>query len=627
MSAPALLLTVPFFGTPAYFSGTGSTTLVPSTFPVAINGRPYMVDQKSGKFARGYEQRVRDSQDISTAPGEAAINPGGLWRRGQDSWHYGAGQRYADTAEAQDFRFYKSKGVSPWVKGQLSLLNATTNVSGNQMTGTNLPMIEVNGYIYVGDGQTLKYIQTTGANNVFSSSPSWTTVTGTPSATINDITTDGVQVYVAFASNSIYMTTPGGVSAAKHFLSSTNVNFTRLGFAKGFVMSYHPDTPTSHIHIVPYLASNTKATTAELRDPNFVCAGFAGGQNHIYVAGRSNDAGVVYRLGITAAGLVDVAIVALELPIGEYPTAIHAYLGSILLGTNKGVRFCSPDSNGNLVAGALIPTSSAVLDFTSEGKFVWFTWTNYDGVSSGLGRMDLSTFIGTNTTAFSTDLMFTSTDAVRSCVSFDNKRIFTISGLGVVVEDTSSLVASASIESGTFRWGIPDRKFVAKVDARSEPLKGSVEAFLSNDESEFDSLGTWNSAGQTEYTFEGTDTRAIEAAFKFVLTRGATVTEGPVVTRWMARAYAAPFRSQVFSIPVLLHHKLSVKGKDYYLNVQDENDALDNLIANPQIVLLQIGSSTHSVIVEDIEWTPVDSYGNTWEWEGTATVTMRSVEN
>jgi hypothetical protein len=61
--------------------------------------------------------------------------------------------------------------------------------------------------------------------------------------------------------------------------------------------------------------------------------------------------------------------------------------------------------------------------------------------------------------------------------------------------------------------------------------------------------------------------------------------------------------------------------------VQDENDALDNLIANPQIVLLQIGSSTHPVIVEDIEWTPVDSYGNTWEWEGTATVTMRSVEN
>jgi hypothetical protein len=61
--------------------------------------------------------------------------------------------------------------------------------------------------------------------------------------------------------------------------------------------------------------------------------------------------------------------------------------------------------------------------------------------------------------------------------------------------------------------------------------------------------------------------------------------------------------------------------------VQDETNSLDNLIANPSIVILQIGTSNHSVIVEDVEWTPFDSYGNTWEWEGTATVTMRSVEN
>ncbi len=140
-------------------------------------------------------------------------------------------------------------------------------------------------------------------------------------------------------------------------------------------------------------------------------------------------------------------------------------------------------------------------------------------------------------------------------------------------------------------------------------------------------MGTWDSANQTEYTFQGSDTKTIEAAIKFTLTRGATVTEGPVFTRWMARAYAAPFRSQVFIVPIILHHKLNVKGKDYYMNVQEETDALDNFIANPSIVTLQIGTSNHSVIVEDVEWTPLDSYGNTWEWEGTATVTMRSVEN
>ena len=85
--------TLPYVDTPPFFSGSAVSSLVPSVFPVAIDGRPYMVDQKSGRFVRNYEQRIRDSQDISTAPGESSINPGGLWRRGQDSWHYGAGQQ------------------------------------------------------------------------------------------------------------------------------------------------------------------------------------------------------------------------------------------------------------------------------------------------------------------------------------------------------------------------------------------------------------------------------------------------------------------------------------------------------------------------------------------------------
>ena len=65
----------PFVGTEAYYTGTGTSTLVPEIFPVAINGRPYLVDVKSGEYTRQFDQRVRDSQDTSTAPGESAISP------------------------------------------------------------------------------------------------------------------------------------------------------------------------------------------------------------------------------------------------------------------------------------------------------------------------------------------------------------------------------------------------------------------------------------------------------------------------------------------------------------------------------------------------------------------------
>lgn len=609
--------TLPFFGTPAFYSGTGQTSLVPSLYPVAINGRPYMIDQKSGQFAREYEPRVRDSQDISTAPGEAAINPGGLWRRGQDSWHLGAGQQYADTAEAQDYRFYKSKGIDPWTKGQISLLN-TTKVSLSN-AATSIHMVVQDGRIYASFNGDIKYTA-----DPYASSPTWSDCTGEPGGTCAAMATDGYRIYLAFPSDGVRQIVPNtsisAISATK-YVNSTD-SYYMLGFAKQFMFG-------AHDHVLNTISSGgSKSAHITPADDQFRWVGVATGQNAAYAAGYSGKKSLIYKITIKSDGTLDAGVVALELPTGEVVTAISGYLGFILLGTDKGVRFCSTDSNSNLVAGPLIPTSGAVKKFTSTGKYSYFTWSNYDGVSGGLGRLDLSTFTGPNTPAYATDLMYASTADVLSVITFNDKHCFAVSGVGIVAEDSSSLVSSGTIELGTYRWGIPDRKFVAKVDVRSEPLKGSVTAYLSNDEEDYDNLGTWSTATDTENTYNGSDTKAIEAKFKLDLTRSATVTEGPVVTRWMTRAYVAPFRSQLFTLPLLLHHKIKLRNnREVYLDVQEEQDTLDGLLSNPRIVILQVGQSIHSVIVEDIKWVPLDSYGNTWDWEGTAVVSMRSVEN
>ena len=616
----SLTFTFPYVNTPAFYTGTSSSALVPDIFPVAINGRPYIIDQRSNQFTRAFEQRVRDSVDQSTAPGEAAINPGGLWRRGEVSWHLGSGQKYADTAEGQDYRFFKSKGVNPWAKGQLTLLNATRRVL--ESANTNLKMVEVNGYVYVADGQTLKY-----TTDPFAETPVWTSVTtGAPTAAINDIATDGKQIYVAYVNEGVMMTTIGGSSVANHYATSGGTyNYTALGFAKGFMLGFHTDTDKSHVHIIPFNDSTSHGdATAELRDPNFVCAGFAGGQNHIYVAVRSTDNGTIYKLGIKADGTVDVAVVALELPVGEFPTDIYGYLGSIIIGTNKGVRYTTPDSNGNLVSGALISTGGNVEGFTAEDRFVWFGWTNYDG-TSGLGRLDLSVFTTANTPAFATDLMSSNSGQVKAATTLNNKRLFTVSGFGVVAEDSNNLVVSGEIESGIYRWGIPDRKFIARVDTRSTPLVGTVSSFMSLDAEEYVLLGVWSGGNDTENSFNGSDNHAIEAQFKFVLGRG-TATTGPTFTRWTARAYAAPYRSEVFRIPVILHEQIRVHENDYFFDVNEELGELRELINKPRIVTLQVREETVSVIVEDLEWTPVDSVDKDWLWQGTATVTMRSVQ-
>jgi hypothetical protein len=619
--------TLPYFGTPPFYSGTAVSTLVPNVFPVAIDGRPFMLDQKSGKFQRGYEQRVRDSQDGSTTPGEGAINPGGLWRRGQDSWHAGAGQTYADINDSAPYRFYKSKGVNPWVKGQLSLLNATALRTQSTFTSTNLftCVVELNGteYLYVADGGVVRF-----SSNPFDAAPTWTAITTATSTTlpttaITGLETNGKNVYIAWTGKDIWYTTPGVTTATPFYPTSGTANQTyyAFGYAKGRGFA----AVNEHFYQIG-LGSGSHNIFFDNGDTTFRWAGAAAGQNAVYAAGYSGNKSLIYKITIKADGTLDVPVVSLELPVGEIVSAIHGYLGFIVIGSNKGVRFCSTDTQSNLVAGSLIPTTGAVNDFTSEDRFIWFTYTNYDGTSSGLGRLDLSVFTSLNTPAFATDLMYSNSGVVKSVSSIGGKRIFTISGVGVLIEDSANLVTSGEIESGTWRWGIPDRKFIAKIDTRSTPLAGSITSHLKIDNGEYQSVGTWSVADDTENSFDGSDSKAIEADFKFTLERGSATT-GPTFTRWMARAYAAPFRSQVFSVPIILHKSVTVRGKEYYYDVDEQQTFFDDLIESPRIITLQIGTFTHNVILEDIVWEPVDSVGNSWSFDGTLVVTLRSVEN
>lgn len=693
---PALIdFTTAYTGGPAFYTGTGTTSLVPDVFPVALNGRPYMVDLRSNRFARQFDMRVREQSDQSTAPGEQSISPQGFWRRGEASWHFGAGQPKADVAGAMDYRFWRSKGVNPWTKGQVSLLNDTKLVFPS--TATNLQMLEVNGHVYVADGNNLRWSTspftdpitrtvTTASGNgttmtyttsvahgftagqivtvtgmtpagynvtkaTIAGTPSttqftvagaesgvysaggtavsypWRNVTGEPGAAIKALASDGNQVYVAYTNEGILMTSVGGSSVTDHYATSGGTyDYTALGFAKGFMVGVHNDTSNTHVHAVPYAASTSHGSAvATLRSPAFSPTGVCGGQSHIYIAGRANDVGLVYRLGIKDDGTIDVAVVALEFPVGEYPTGMFSYLGAILVGTNKGVRYCTTDSQGNLLAGSLIPTTGgSVTGFTGEDRFVWFTWTNYDGTSGGLGRLDLSTFTATNTPAFATDLMYSSTAAVRDTVTLSAGRLFSVSAVGVVAEDTSSLVASGTLETGSYQWGIPDRKFVPRFDVRSTPLVGTITVAASSDSADYVTLSAHATQATTEQTMQAPETKLIEQRYRLTLARQ-TATTGPTLTRWMARAYAAPARSQLITLPLLIHERIQVHGKDYFFDVEAELDHLRGLVADPGIVSYQEKGDVFSVIVEDVEWQVHDSTDRAWLWNGTATVIMRTV--
>ena len=606
--------TTPYTGGPSFYTGTSAVSeLVPDVFPVALNGRPYMLDLASGRFARAFEARLRDSTDDSNIPGEAAINPQGLWRRSQTSWHKGTNQQYGDTAEGIDTRFYDSKNVDPWTRGQLSLLPTTDEKLSS--SETNLQMVVAGDYVYVADGQQLKRS---------TDLATWVNITGGPAAAITCLATDGYNVFAGYSANGLYRTYTGATTLATYISGSET--YTNAAYVKGRLMVSHEgeihnftaDVTTSHSH--------TSGVISEHPNAEFVYTGFAEGTAHIYAGGYVGGTSLIYRMAIKADGTaLDVPTQAGALPIGEQITSMFGYLGYVMIGTNKGVRVATSDANGDLVIGPTLETPNPVRCFTADGRFVWYGLTNFDGTSGGLGRIDLSELVGVNEPAYASDLMVDDTDDVKAVVNWDGKRLFTISGAGVYYESTD-LAASGYVDAGTWRWGIPDRKFAAFFDMRTEPLNGTLQFSHNFDNAGFEDLAAFDRAGATENILDGPTEAFGEAQIKVTFTRSATDnTLGPVLTRWQVRAVPAPRRSELFSIPLMLHHKMRLKNKEFHVNVDEELFFIRDLVKDARIVTYQEGADTYKVIVENVEWTPIDTSYPSTTFDGTCVVTLRSL--
>ena len=601
----------PFRPAAGFFSGTGATNLVPNVYPVALNGRPYVIDLKANAFQRQYDARVRDSVDQSAEPGEAAINSQGLWRRSQSSWHYGAGQKFSDSADAEAFRFNTSKGIDVWEKGEASLLKDVTQVLAD--SAATLRALTVGTRLYVGTGGDVKF--TTDLST-------FTNCTGEPGGNVGGMATDGFNIFVAFAGSGIHNATTSS-NAFGSYVTGTDT-FTNLSYVKGRLMA-------SLDNAVYNFTSGGGPGSALFTHLNtgFRWVGFAGGQNHIYMGGFAGNQSLIYRTTIKAdATTLDTPIVALELPAGETISGLGSYLGYILIGTTTGIRVASSDTDGNLVVGPLIETGNAVNSFNGYDRFVWFNWTNFDATSTGLGRLDLGVFISTNQPAYASDLMVTAQGVVGSVNTFSGRPVFVVTGTGIYVEHATDKVSTGYFESGIYRWGVPDAKFIPKWDLRVRPLTGSVTLAVKSDGGAYHSFAAYTLPLGKEKTLSGLEDRVFEAEIKITIDRSATDnTASPELTRWMGRAYAAPLRSQIFSIPLLMHHKLNIRGREYYQDVETELTFLRDLVETARIVQYQENEAAFSVIVEDVRFDVTDdSSSNTaWDWEGTATIIMRSV--
>lgn len=589
-----------------YYTGTATTTSVPYQWDVALNGRGYLIDLASNAYQRESVALLRNQADTADTTGENSLNPEELWKRAQETWHHGAGQSHLDRDDADPMRFSTSKGVNVWDRYELRLLNKATV---SRATGTGL--IVAGTRLYVQDGNSLLFTTDLAA---------YTTVTGTPAEVLASIASDGFTVYAAYAGSGVY-TTNRTTGAAAAFNALANVDV--LGVVKGRVMAA--------VDNILYNITASGAAPAALYthgNADFRWVGFAAGPTHIYAAGFSGDKSLVYKTTIKPDGTaLDIPTVATELPDGEVVRSIQGYVGGLMLiGTDLGVRTASIDGDGNLNVGALVRTASPVLCLEPQDRFVWYGLTNFDSASTGLGRLDLSVFTNPLVPAYASDLMATGQGSVASVATFNQRRVFAVTGLGVWAE-RDELVETGYLRTGNIGYGIADPKVAIYLDLRHEPLVGSIDGALGYDDSAtYTALGSSAETGSTSPE-QALSARQISAnVFEVQVTLNRqSVSAGPVLHRVTLRSYPTPSRTDVFTVPVLLHDRVDCNDSDVTVDPLEELDFLIELRKGQRLVTYQEGEQSYTVFVTDTRWIPAHKTQDKKFWCGTCVLRLKQI--
>ena len=576
---------------PAFFTGLASSSETPLPYDVAIDGIPFMIEWDhnaigvwGAKFKNMSLPLLRNQADQSNTPGEQSISPEQLWRRSQDSWHYGAGQDHLDRATSEIRRFQASKGVNVWTPWKLSLLNDTSKKVAT--AGTSLAVCTVGSVAVMIDG--------TGISKS-SNLTSWTAFTGVSATAGKSIDTDGSNIYVANQTDGVYSGAVSGTTVTKYATGTAdlvryvNGRLMVAGSGKLYNLTAGGAFPTALL---------------DLSAKGFTWVDICGGQTQIYAAGYSGDKSSIYRTAIKADGTaLDVPIVAATLPDGEIVRSLSSYQGFVLIGSDLGVRFASVASDGSLTIGALISTSSAVYCFEPQDRFVWYGLSNYDGTSTGLGRIDLSIFTGTLLPAYASDIMATDQGVIRSVATFNNYRIFTVEGKGLYAEVVGTPVASGYLDTGIISYGISDTKIAMFFDLKHKALVGTVDVSLSADDNALAFVGESNTVGSVSPPIPLSCGQTQGEEFNFRITLNSNVTS-PILTRWTLRSAPTPQRTTQWDVPVIISERQSVGTGERYVKPAEQVAYLKSLYKSQKIVSLQIGAESVSCFLYDFDWLP-----------------------
>jgi len=354
-------------------------------------------------------------------------------------------------------------------------------------------------------------------------------------------------------------------------------------------------------------------------------AGAATGKNSMFFLGGRSDNWGVYAVTITPStttATLSAPFRVADLPVGERGKALFSYLGYLLIGTSRGVRFATGD-DAQIVYGPLLDIDRPVTCFEADDRFVWFGWSDYGG-TSGLGRIDLSEFVADLQPAYATDLMVSASGNTEWIGSIYGRMLLGVRDSGVW-RQTDDLVETGTLSCSKWTFGVVDRKSAFYVQATTLPLVGGIEVSADLDDSPI-VAGSTSEAGAVTHRFEmsGQQFSVMQAGVE--LTRD-TATTGPTVKEIEGRSTYIRGKAAEWRVPLLIRDAIElydsqVESRD----VTDDYEFLIGLYQSGRPFTYSEGDLSWRVFTTGFIWTPTEPSYSKSGWQGVFTLVFREVK-
>lgn len=612
------------------------------TYDIAFNGQGFFdASSQQNPYRRQTAPYKKDQNDNSAEPGEQTLT--GWWLRSQSSFHMGAGIDFYEPSQEQSyvqnqtirFRFKNSEGVNVWTPGKVSLLKDVSSVAGVTRAGSDLANLRsYSGGVLYKDGNDIYKIATDGTSTQLVDF----------SETVYAWADDGTSIYwVANVSSK-------GTLYKKPISSSTASTSASLGDATQLYQ--HPSAASTSVVIewakdrlvvgdgsVIWVHAGTVSSPDTVytgNDTSFAYTCVAESPADIYVAGYSGSRSVIYRIYF-APNASDIpepvtAVVVAEMPRGEVVHSMKYYLGNLVIGTSKGVRVASVQSDGSLVYGPLLfESEQPVYQIAVSDRFAWVT--NKIGGDAGLTRIDLSLQIDNLVFPYANDLQSVGTAKTVTGVAMldntDRVAFCTIGSSGALYfESASTLRTNGFIETGLIRFATLENKFFKYIKERADYSFGGTIGISTADSSIVTVDAT---TGNQDIGVPEKDADDVKA-FIFTLNRNASTTsQGPTLYGYQLKALPATKRQRlvqynVFCFDTEIDRNRNMTG--YKGRAFERLAVFETLEESSDIVTVQDfrTGETFQGLIEETSFTGVTApLRNFSGFGGVLTVTVRKI--